>query len=1591
MKKILSMFLALCMVVTMLPVTVMAEEIHIPIGTSGEIIHFAPLTETEKTVSLGTSNEDLELPETLTATVRTAVSIGEDSVQDSGSPGEDTETGNSGVTPPTTASEPEWEENTADIPVEWDSAPEYDPETEGEYVFTPVIEGYTVSAELPKIIVTVGVPMLLELASTDVAQIGDTGYATLQGAVDAVEDGQTIRLLSNIALAATVTVATGDHKSFALDLNGKTLDGGSNTAITHNGTGVLTIQNSGKVQNNSTSFATGAINNLGTGSILVTGGTVQGKETGIFNQRTGTITVSGGTISGVRGIFNNSGGAVNISGGSIQSTGDKGNAIYTNEGGNITISGDANVTSINNNANDGTISLWFSNHYRPITLTISGGTIENTAGGNAISRRGDSSGDLTANISIPDGKSALIKGCGYAMNFAPTLVRATVTASANFDGNTSITYNVEDITTYKYLKFEPGLDTTVNDLNLTDKLTSPVTGGSPATAIADDAQYTGTVAWNSAPAKFLGGTSYTATVTLTAQEGYTFSGVAQNAFSHTGATSVTNSAGSGTTLTVTIVFPQTAARELQRITIMEYPTKVVYKYGETFDKAGMVVEAAYNDGTADADFSAYTVDKTGPLILSDTRITLTANGTNITTSLTITVTKADGPSVQSVSFSFDGVNANKLMGATALMEYSLNGGSNWIDCIADIDLTAELGSITAENDIKVRVKESATHHAGTIQTIDITQPSTPTGIGKTDETLALKNGTITGVSNLMEYKRYSDASYTVISGSTVTGLAPGTYLVRIKATGTALASLDVTVIIVDFVKTTPTTGDLVYDLIAVDYDGTAKPVSVMSGSGKTLGAITVKYNGSTTVPTNAGTYEITVDIARNAEYNAVTGLSLGSYTINKIAYTGTNTVSASVLTSGQIGATVTLPTLPTGANYGTPTVGGTMTMTGMSITGTTLTYTAPASTAGQSGTMTIAVTGATNYNDYSIIVTVIYTAKTPQAISYIDTTVAKTYGDAKFVNPLTQTIVNGTITYASDDTSVATVNPTTGEVTIIAVGDRSATITATAAETATHARAAASYTVTVARKDLTLKAEDKSMTKGDGLPTFTYTATGLVNGDTVTTAPNMSTDMDGNVGTFDITITGGVVANAASYDITHTKGILTVAERLFTITVVDGTGSGSYAESATVTITANDRSGYTFTGWSGANVTFADASKKTTSFTMPAKAVTVTANYRQNSSGGGNTSSPTPTPDPDKTDKSGGQIEKEQQQNAGAPAVSVNNSSDELKSRVFTAAEQDMVAKGENAKVILKVKDISASVSKEEKALIQEQLFSKGDVSQSVLYMDLSLYKQVGSRDETRITETNGKIRISLEVPERFWNTDVTKSRAFYVVRIHVKEVTRIDGSYDPTTHLFTFETDRFSTYALTYQDSSIQSYQDFYHLQLTAKANKTSQTLFYKKVANVDGYLIYGAVCGKEMKKLAEVPADVTSYTVKNLKAGTYYKYQIKAYRIIDGEMVIIMTSKVVHSVTQGKTYANPTKVTLNVASVELAAGETKTVSGQVVLPKGKKGKEHTAAIRYESTNKKVATVNSKGKIIAKAKGICYVYVYAQNGVYKRIKVTVE
>ena len=93
-------------------------------------------------------------------------------------------------------------------------------------------------------------------------------------------------------------------------------------------------------------------------------------------------------------------------------------------------------------------------------------------------------------------------------------------------------------------------ETTVTLLTITDAI-CPINGEAPVTRIAETAEYTGTIAWEDTPESFAPKTDYTATITLTAKEGYTFTGLPANAFIIPGAKSVTNTADSGV---ITAVF-----------------------------------------------------------------------------------------------------------------------------------------------------------------------------------------------------------------------------------------------------------------------------------------------------------------------------------------------------------------------------------------------------------------------------------------------------------------------------------------------------------------------------------------------------------------------------------------------------------------------------------------------------------------------------------------------------------------------------------------------------------------------------------------------------------------------------------------------------------------------------------------------------------------------------------------------------------------------------------------------------------------------------------------------------------------------------
>ena len=188
-------------------------------------------------------------------------------------------------------------------------------------------------------------------------------------------------------------------------------------------------------------------------------------------------------------------------------------------------------------------------------------------------------------------------------------------------------------------------------------------------------------------------------------------------------------------------------------------------------------------------------------------------------------------------------------------------------------------------------------------------------------------------------------------------------------------------------------------------------------------------------------------------------------------------------------------------------------------------------------------------------------------------------------------------------------------------------------------------------------------------------------------------------------------------------------------------------------------------------------------------------------------------------------------------------------------------------------------------------------------------------------------------------------------------------------------------TTTLSKSDQKLATYQPL--LAKATKATKTSITLNWSKVAGATGYTIYNS----KFVKVKDTKS--TSYTVTKLKKGTFYNYTVVAYKSTKGKNTTLAVSTKIYQTTTGGSYGNAKSVKVDKSSVSLKKGKSYTLKSSEVK-KDKKLKKYRA-LSYETSNKKIAAVSSKGKITAKKKGSCNIYVYAQNGISAKVKVTVK
>ncbi len=188
-----------------------------------------------------------------------------------------------------------------------------------------------------------------------------------------------------------------------------------------------------------------------------------------------------------------------------------------------------------------------------------------------------------------------------------------------------------------------------------------------------------------------------------------------------------------------------------------------------------------------------------------------------------------------------------------------------------------------------------------------------------------------------------------------------------------------------------------------------------------------------------------------------------------------------------------------------------------------------------------------------------------QVVSFAASSVSKSFGDAKFTNAASTT-GDGAITYSSNNASVATVNSTSGEVTIVGVG--SATITASAAATDNYLASSATYTLTVSKANRTVSFGASSVSKTYGDTKFTNVATRTGDGTIAYSSSNTSVaSIDSASG--EVTIIGAgsaIITASVAATSNYNAGSAT-----YTLTVSKANRAISFGSSAITKIYGDDK------------------------------------------------------------------------------------------------------------------------------------------------------------------------------------------------------------------------------------------------------------------------------------------------------------------------------------------------------------------------------------------------------------------------------------
>ena len=161
---------------------------------------------------------------------------------------------------------------------------------------------------------------------------------------------------------------------------------------------------------------------------------------------------------------------------------------------------------------------------------------------------------------------------------------------------------------------------------------------------------------------------------------------------------------------------------------------------------------------------------------------------------------------------------------------------------------------------------------------------------------------------------------------------------------------------------------------------------------------------------------------------------------------------------------------------------------------------------------------------------------------------------------------------------------------------------------------------------------------------------------------------------------------------------------------------------------------------------------------------------------------------------------------ADTPTTSVSSDADKIVENTKASySEEQQAALKEGGKADVKVSVSKTTPTAEDKKLAEAQLNSTNKIA---MYLDLGVKVSIKDANGTVIgtdvalSETGTPVQFTVALDDSFINTNNTVDRTYQVIRIHEGKVDVLPATFDPETKTITFESDKFSTYALMYTDT---------------------------------------------------------------------------------------------------------------------------------------------------------------------------------------------